>query len=81
MSRGRMSRQCLGRLSGYTVDVETVFLPRRTGESVASQELFFLIDCILTSHVYGGKVYPTYCKCYVFKARITVSVRFYGCDT
>jgi hypothetical protein len=27
---------------------------------------FFLIDCILTSHGYRGKVYPTYCKCYVF---------------
>jgi hypothetical protein len=25
-----------------------------------------LIDCILTGHGYRGKVYPTYCKCYVF---------------
>jgi hypothetical protein len=26
----------------------------------------YFFDCILTSHGYRVKVYPTYCKCYVF---------------
>jgi hypothetical protein len=67
-----MSRQCLGRLSGYSVDVRTVFCAERAknrGERASLELFFFGIDCILTSHGYRGKVYPTYCRCHVFTAR------------
>lgn len=74
-----ISRLYLGRLSGYSIDVRTVVLEDK--ESIFGLFFLMLVGCILKSHGYRGKVYPTYCDCFVFTARVVGQVKSLGHGT